>query len=165
MLIIQGFSARSTVGVLLQLGPEQAFPVGHDVLGEVELDGFLPQQIAQFICGAYHWQWFWKYLLSKKKSRNKFGAKLGHNHHDKCNFFYEKQVSTYDHFFNLQKSYSALHWRSREQAFFQGQDAVPALANILQVVDWCVEMRIMKLKGNTIVYLEHIIELSKTMCR
>ena len=41
VFIIQGFSARSTVGVLLQLGPEQAFPVGHDVLGEVEKGAFL----------------------------------------------------------------------------------------------------------------------------
>ena len=41
VFIIRGFSARPTVGVLLQLGPEQAFPVGHDVLGEVEQDGFL----------------------------------------------------------------------------------------------------------------------------
>ena len=41
VFIIRGSSARSTVGVLLQLGPEQVVPVGHDVLGEVEQDGFL----------------------------------------------------------------------------------------------------------------------------
>ena len=41
VFIIRAISARPTVGVLLQLGPEQAFPVGHDVLGEVEQGGFL----------------------------------------------------------------------------------------------------------------------------
>ena len=41
VFIIRGFSAQPTVGVLLQLGSEQAFPVDHDVLGEVEQDGFL----------------------------------------------------------------------------------------------------------------------------
>ena len=113
-----------------------------------------------------HWLWFWQYLLKvMKKIWCKIWVRISAIFLFGRFFFNEKQVSTYDHFFNLQKSYSALHWRSREQAFFQGQDAVPALANILQVVDWCVEMRIMKLKGNTIVYLEHIIELSKTMCR
>ena len=41
VFIIRPLSTRPTVEVLLQLGPEQAFPVGHDVLGEVEKGAFL----------------------------------------------------------------------------------------------------------------------------
>ena len=41
VFIIRPISTRPTVEVLLQLGPEQAFPVGHDVLGEVEKGAFL----------------------------------------------------------------------------------------------------------------------------
>ena len=39
--IIRPLSARSTVGILFQLGLEQAFPIRHDVLGEVEKGAFL----------------------------------------------------------------------------------------------------------------------------
>ena len=46
VFIIRAISARPTVGVLLQLGPEQAFPVGHDVLGEVEQGGFLAWRLS-----------------------------------------------------------------------------------------------------------------------
>ena len=41
MSIIRPVSARPTVGILFQLGPEQLFPVRHDVLGEVEKGAFL----------------------------------------------------------------------------------------------------------------------------
>ena len=39
--VIRSLSARSTVGTFFQFGPEQALPVRHDVLGEVEEGSFL----------------------------------------------------------------------------------------------------------------------------
>ena len=48
MVFIIRISTRPTVEVLLQLGPEQAFPVGHDVLGEVEKGAFLAWRQAPF---------------------------------------------------------------------------------------------------------------------
>ena len=39
--VIRPLSARSTVGAFFQFGPEQALPVRHDVLGEVEKGAFL----------------------------------------------------------------------------------------------------------------------------
>lgn len=37
--VIRLLSTRSTVGAFFQFGPEQALPVRHDVLGEVEEGG------------------------------------------------------------------------------------------------------------------------------